>query len=192
MPAPSCRWLPLAAALLVQPAAALDLAGLRLADDARVAGHAMSLHSAGVARRALVVELYVASLYLPPQAQAADFQPREPRRLAITLLRELPAPALGELASDVPERVGGESGQRLQAWLARALAQLARRRPQLQRGDTLHLDWSPGEGAIVLLNGQRLLEPQADPQLFHALWQLWLGERPLDAALKTALLQTRR
>ena len=192
MPGHPLRWLLLAAALHVQPAAGLELAGVRLAEDAQVAGRPVSLHSAGVARRALLVELYVATVYLTPQAAPAEFQAREPRRLSITLLRELPAQALDELAGEVPARIPGDAGARLQAWLQRVLAQLARQRPLLQRGDTLSLDWSPREGALVLLNGQRLLDPQADPALFQALWQLWLGERPLDAALKTALLQARR
>lgn len=57
----------------------------------------------------------------------------------------------------------------------------------VKQGDCYHLDYQPGQGTRLLLNGQTLV--QITTPGFKALYfGIWLGERPLAQGLKRDLL----
>jgi hypothetical protein len=49
-------------------------------------------------------------------------------------------------------------------------------------------DWIPGSGTLVTLNGKKVADPIPDAAFYGALLRIWLGEKPVDAKLKTAML----
>ncbi len=59
---------------------------------------------------------------------------------------------------------------------------------ELKQGDVLNLDWLPGSGMVVLLNGKKILEPIADQAFYNAVLRIWLGAKPVDDKLKRQLL----
>ncbi|MFT3954689.1 MAG: chalcone isomerase family protein [Piscinibacter sp.] len=190
------HWTRLALALaLYAPAAAMaaDLAGVRLTDTAPVGGRLLRLSGAAVATRALVLRLYVIALYLPEARAAAPADPLNsdgPRRLVITLLRDVCGQDFIEVVQKAADSRGPQR-ERFADYAARLGAALSRRDCALRRGDTLAFDWLPGHGAVPRLNGAPLLEPEPDAGIYAALLRIWLGDEPVDAALKADLLGAR-
>jgi hypothetical protein len=52
----------------------------------------------------------------------------------------------------------------------------------------LHIDWIPGTGTVCELNGKKLGETVPDVAFYNAILRIWLGDKPVDRSLKTALL----
>ena len=60
--------------------------------------------------------------------------------------------------------------------------------PEIHKRDQLTLDWVPGSGTVVRINGKRLAANLPNPSFYRALLKLWLGEHPADPLLKPLLL----
>ena len=81
------------------PAAqAREIAGHHLPEQVSVAGVPLHLNGAGVRYKA-VFQVYAAALYLPRKSSAVDdaLSTQSPKRLTITMLREIDAAELGKL-----------------------------------------------------------------------------------------------
>ena len=59
---------------------------------------------------------------------------------------------------------------------------------ELKKGDVLFVDWIPGSGTTLTLNGKLLMEPDPDVGFYNALLRIWLGEKPADSSLRKAML----
>ena len=60
---------------------------------------------------------------------------------------------------------------------------------RLLAGDSVTVDYTPGTGTTVLINGKpEGGAPIKEPEFFNALLKIWLGDRPADHVLKDALL----
>ena len=57
-----------------------------------------------------------------------------------------------------------------------------------KKGDIVALDYLPEAGAQVVVNGRVVGRPVPDRNLYRALLRIWLGDAPVDAKLKRALL----
>ncbi len=57
-----------------------------------------------------------------------------------------------------------------------------------KEGDVIALDWLPGSGTRVLLNGETKGTPIAGEDFYRALLRIWLGDDPVSGSLKKALL----
>lgn len=68
------------------------------------------------------------------------------------------------------------------------LAEIFAEKKRLAKGETFSVDFLPGQGTQVLVNGKPMGAPIAEPEFFNALMSIWLGPSPADAALKAALL----
>ena len=55
-------------------------------------------------------------------------------------------------------------------------------------GDNFSVDYVPGVGTTVLVNGKAQGEPVREVEFFNALLTIWLGPNPADDALKAAPL----
>ena len=73
------------------------------------------------------------------------------------------------------------------------LSEVFASRKQLNSGDTFSVDYVPGIGSTLLVNGKTAMpEPIKEPEFFSALLRIWLGDKPADDALKDALLGVKR
>jgi hypothetical protein len=55
-------------------------------------------------------------------------------------------------------------------------------------GENFSVDYVPGVGTTVLVNGKASGDVVQEPEFFNALLRIWLGPSPADAQLKDALL----
>ncbi len=171
---------------LAQP---VELAGVRHPASVSVAGKPLLLNGAGV-RYKYVVKVYTAALYLGQRAATPEavMAAPGPRRLQVTMLRSIDANELGRLFSrglqdNAPRE---DMGRLIQGTLRMADVFSANKR--LGPGDHFSVDWIPGQGTLILVNGHAQGEPIKEPEFYNALLRIWLGSKPADWMLKDALL----
>jgi hypothetical protein len=63
--------------------------------------------------------------------------------------------------------------------------------PGLKKGDTFGVDYLPGKGTSITVNGKAVTETLPEEEFINAMLKIWLGDKPADSALKPALLGAR-
>ena len=175
---------------MLAPASAAEIEGVRLADSVRLGegGPELVLNGAGVRTR-VVFKVYVGALYLQRKAGDAKAVLSDPgaKRVAMHLLRDLSA---DQLFSALNEGLrNNHTADELAKFDAQVkqLEGIFRAVKAAKSGDTILLDYAPGAGTRVTVNGEsRGVVPGDD--FNRALLRVWLGEQPADAALKKAML----
>lgn len=165
------------------------VSGVKFEPAATLAGTRLVLNGAGL-RYKLIFPLYAMGLYLPKKtgsAQEAIDMPG-PKRATLTLLRELSIAEFGRMVSrGVQQQATKEDFIKIVPDVAR-VGELASRYDRALPGDVLTLDWVPGTGMVASFRGAIQGEPFTRPEFFRTLLKIWLGEPPVDAKLKLALL----
>jgi hypothetical protein len=175
--------------MLAIPAQAVDVAGVNYPNQITVAGKPLVLNGAGIRFR-FVVKVYTAGLYLPAKADTPEkvLEMAGPKRLHIQMLREIDGNTLGKLFTR------GMEDNSTRAEFAKAipgtlrLSELFVAKKKLAAGENFSVEWIPGVGTNILVNGQPQGEPIKEPEFFQSMMRIWLGNKPADELLKSALL----
>lgn len=181
----------LALCSLTAPAAAQDTetSGVKFPQAISLQGTPLQLNGAGTRFKA-VFKVYAAGLYLPQKADTADavLASNGPKRLHITMLRDIDANELGKLFTrGVEDNAPKAEFSRLVPGLIR-MSEVFSAHKKLVAGDTFTIDWVPGQGTVISVKGAAQGQPFKEPEFFQALMRIWLGNNPADALLKDALL----
>lgn len=184
-------------AALCMPAAAqptgAEPAGVRYVGSLSLAGSNLLLNGAGVRYR-FVIQVYTAGLYLTARAETPEavLAAPGPKRLAVTMLREIDANELGRLFTrGMQDNAAKEEFSKSIPGTLK-LADIFSARKKLLKGDNFSVDYVPGVGTTIVINGKAAGEPITEPEFFKALLRIWLGPNPADDALKEALLGRER
>ena len=149
----------------------------------------VQLNGAGVRYKA-VFKVYTAGLYLEKKASTPQevASQRGPKRLSITMLREIDSTELGKLFSrGMEDNMDRAAFSRIVPGVLR-MSQIFSDHKKLQAGDQFMIDWIPGTGTVITVKGKVQGEPFKEPEFFNALLGIWLGNLPADFKLKDALL----
>lgn len=149
----------------------------------------VQLNGAGVRYKA-VFKVYTAGLYLEKKASTPQevASVRGPKRLSITMLREIDSTELGKLFSrGMEDNMDRAAFSRIVPGVLR-MSQIFSDHKKLQAGDQFMIDWIPGTGTVITVKGKVQGEPFKEPEFFNALMGIWLGNLPADFKLKDALL----
>lgn len=167
-------------------AGAADVGGVTLDDKANVGGQELVLNGAGIRTRA-IFKVYVGSLYLPAKANStAAALSKGPRRVQLNLLRALSADQL------VDALVDGLKDNNAEAELAAVKAQVnqmvatMKAFKDVKEKDVVTLDYANG-ATVIGFNGQPKATIPGDA-FNAALSKVWLGDKPVQADLKKAML----
>ena len=175
-----------AAALLSGALSAADIGGVRVDDKASVGGQELVLNGAGV-RKKVVFHVYVASLYLPQKAtDPAGVLAKGPRRIRLDMLRTLSADALIEALNEGLEANNSAAEMAAIKPGNAQLASIMKTFGQVKEKDVVTLDFYDG-ATQVGLNGE-VKGAVAGEAFNQALTRIWLGDKPVQADLKKALL----
>lgn len=184
---------PLLLSSLTLPASAqqgaVELSGVTYPPTVRLAGTPLQLNGAGIRFR-FVVRVYTAGLYLSGRAAtpAEVLSAAGPKRLHVVMLRDIDATELGKLfTKGMQENSSREDFSKSIPGTLR-MADIFSAKKRLGAGESFSVDWVPGQGTTVLVNGRSQGEPIREPEFFNALMRIWLGPNPADAQLKDALL----
>lgn len=170
-------------------AAPLDLHGVLLDDSADVRGTRLPLNGAGTRYKG-PFKVYVAGLYLAQKgATLADVTTQPgPKRLSITMLRDIDAAELGKLLTrGMEDNADKNNLSQLIPGLMR-MSQIFSDQKKMAAGDNFMIEWLPGTGSVITVRGKTQGEAFKEPEFFNALMSIWLGPVPADFKLKDALL----
>lgn len=175
--------------LLAQAQAPVTLAGVRYEPRLTVANTPLELNGAGI-RYKFVIKVYTAGLYLATKAGTPEevLNAPGPKRLHVVMLRDIDGNELGKLFTR------GMQDNSTRAEFAQSIAGTLRmseifvQKKRLAAGEHFSVDWVPGVGTTVLVNGKPQGDPIKEAEFFRALLRIWLGNSPADAQLKDALL----
>lgn len=170
-------------------AAPVELAGVKLEDSVNVHGSQLQLNGAGIRYKA-VFKVYTAGLYLTKKAGTPDevLAAPGPKRLSITMVRDIDAAELGKLMTrGMEDNMGKSAMSKLIPGLMR-MSQIFSDQKKMVAGDNFTIDWVPGAGTVITVKGRVQGEPFKEPEFFKALMMIWLGSVPADFKLKDALL----
>jgi Chalcone isomerase-like len=174
------------------PVAAAEIEGVKLADKVRVGasegGPELLLNGVGVRTR-LVFKVYVGALYLQQKRSTSEavLDDAGPKRVLLHMLRDVTADQLFSALND------GLKGNHTADQLAKLEAQtqafeaIFKKLQQAKTGDVILLDFVPGTGMRVTVNGD-VKGAIAGAEFYTALLRVWLGEKPAEASLKKAML----
>jgi hypothetical protein len=187
----SKTWL-IAAAGLIAAGGALaqvDVAGVRFEESTELKGGKAQLNGAGIRYKA-IFKVYAAGLYLTRKATTTEqvLAAPGPKRMTITMLRDIDSSELGKLFSrGMEDNMDKASFSRLVPGVLR-MSQIFSDNKKLNAGDSFAIDWVPGTGTVITLKGVQQGEAFKEPEFYSALLRIWLGPNPADWKLKEALL----
>ncbi|MBK7663120.1 MAG: chalcone isomerase family protein [Candidatus Methylophosphatis roskildensis] len=185
------RLLAIAACLIAAPAfAAAEVAGVKFEDTEQVAGQATVLNGAGLRTR-LFFQVYAMGLYLPKKeaSAAAAIGASGAKRVHIVTLRDLTAEQFAEaLVKGFAENHDAAEMAKLQARLDEFKSTLLSI-GAAKKGTQISIDFVPGSGTRLLVGGNQKGKDIAGEDFYAGLLRIWLGSKPVDADLKSALFK---
>lgn len=170
-------------------AATVEVAGVKLDDSLELRGTKLQLNGVGVRYKA-VFKVYAAGLYLSKKAGTPEevYAAPGPKRMSITMLRDIDSAELGKLFSrGMEDNMDKTAFSKVVPGVVR-MSQLFTDCKKLNAGDNFTIDWVPGTGTIITVKCSPQIEPFKEPEFFNALMRIWLGPNPADWKLKDALL----
>ena len=166
----------------------VELSGIKFDSPIELRGTKLELNGAGI-RYKVVVKVYAAGLYLTKKASTLEevLAAPGPKRMAITVLRDVDSAELGKLFTrGVEDNTPRSEMSKLVPGLIR-MGQIFSDHKKLLTGENFLIEWIPGTGTVITIKG-KAQEPFKEPEFFGALMRIWLGPNPGDWKLKDALL----
>ncbi|MES2363180.1 MAG: chalcone isomerase family protein [Pseudomonadota bacterium] len=167
----------------------VEVSGIKLDDPVDVRGSKLQLNGAGIRYKA-VFKVYVAGLYLGKKISTPEelYAAPGPRRMSITLVREIDSNELGKaFTKGFEENTPKGEMSKLIPGLIR-MGQIFADQKKLLPGENFTIDWIPGTGTVITVKGKPQGEPFKEPEFYNALMRIWFGPSPADWKLKDQLL----
>lgn len=166
---------------------ARTIEGVELAETVTARdGTPLQLHGAGV-RDKFFFDIYVGALYLPSTGQALDtiMDSDQPARIEMHFLYD--EVEAEKLESAWREGFAGNNGREVLDTIEPQLERFVDLFPSAVEGDVFIMEFLPGQGTAVAINGERAGTIEGNV-FFNALLGVFLGPKPADGGLKRGML----
>ncbi|MDX1252159.1 MAG: chalcone isomerase family protein [Gammaproteobacteria bacterium] len=169
-------------------ASALDISGVKLDERISVDGTELVLNGAGTRKKFGLLDVYVAALYLTSRAKTAEavINQAKPRRLLLVMRRTVDSKSMLDALHDA---INDNTNDAQRAAIGPGMAKLDAifLRIQPRENDRIVLDFGMDGGVRVAHNDQ-VKDTLPGPDIGPTLLKVWIGEKPVQANLKAALL----
>lgn len=167
---------------------AAEVSGIKVDDKATVGGQELVLNGAGMRTR-LFIKVYVGALYVPQKTN--DVQGvvgrNQPRRMTLAVQRDIGADQLLEaLRAGLAENNSQADLDAIKPQVAQ-FATIFKLVGEAKAGQMIVIDYTPAEGTRIALDGA-VKGTIAGEAFNKALFNTWLGDKPVQESLKKALL----
>jgi long-chain acyl-CoA synthetase len=168
------------------PALALEVGGVKLDDKVAVGGADLVLNGAGIRTR-VVFKVYVGSLYLPAKSsELAGVLAKGPRRIQMNILRNLTADQLIDALNEGLRENNTEAEMAAVKPQQDQLTAIMKAFGEAKEGNVVTLDFVDGATVVGFNGAARGTIP--GEAFNRALTKIWLGDKPVQADLKRAML----
>ena len=167
----------------------IKVEGVTFPGSADVAGQTLELNGVGL-RAVAWLKGYAAGLYLASRALTPRQVVAAPgaKRLQLRMLQDV---EIEEFVKAFDKGVARNTPPGEMPALAARVARfdaLLRAMVKVKKRDVVDLDWLPGRGLQLSLNGTPRGAPIPGEDLYSALLRIFVGERPADPEMKIGLL----
>ena len=169
-------------------ASALEVAGVKPADSVTIGNRVLVLNGAGLRTR-FFFKVYVAALYLPARQTGANMiiAADDPYRIALYMLRDLGEQRFLDAFIEAIDANHTKAEMEMLHDQIMQMTDIFQRVKDVHSGDVITMDYSPGKGTRIAVNGVEY--GTVSGEMFHrALLKIWLGTHPVQGDLKAALL----
>lgn len=168
------------------------IGGVSFGGAAEVGGQQLRLNGVGL-RASPAIKGFACGLYLAQQASSTEQALRVPgaKRLRLRMMIEVPTELFVRAVRKYVARNVGEAQLRALADRLGTFDASLRTVGKVSDGDVIDLDYLPGAGLVLAINGKPRSAPIPGEDLYGALMLIFLGERPVDARIKAGLLGAR-
>lgn len=169
-------------------ASAVELDGAKFEDKAKVGGSELVLNGAGI-RSAVFWDVYAAGLYLGEKKHTAEavLGDAGAKRIELYVMKDNDADHfVDSLRKGIAKNYDAQQAAAFEARLAE-LGKMFGDIDEFEEDDVLNLDWVPGQGTLVSLNGKELGKIDG-ADFYTALLSIWIGKEPAKDKLKKELL----
>jgi len=156
---------------------------------AAVGGTPLQLNGVGL-RAALIYKVYLAGLYLPAKAESGAAVLAQPgaKRVQVRMLMDGPSDEFAKaFTGGIAKRTPVDQLAAMQDRVA-AFDRTLRSVGNVRKGDVVDLDYVPGAGLTMAVNGKPYGAPVPGADLYAALLRIFVGDRPVDAKMKAGML----
>jgi hypothetical protein len=172
---------------------ALEVAGVKVPEKAQAGEQSLVLNGAGSRFMAGVIDVYVIALYMPENKHTVAEILAEERSKNVTIwfLTPLGVKVTSEQLLDathklMSENMGAEELKKLDSgW--KKFSSFFDNIKEFKKEDQLSLEYQPGNGILVNMNGKELGRV-AGAEFMRAFLLVWLGPQPAQDDLKGKLL----
>ncbi len=173
----------------VATAASVDIAGINVDDSVAIYNNTLRLNGAGLAGGAKTPH-YVVNVYARAPFSNLDelLKTPGPKRLVVTAVRDLDTGGIVKLFTrgvndaatkgDIAKLVPGLGN----------LENIFRANKVIRKGEVMTMDWVPITGLVIYIGGKVQGAPFKEPEFFRGAMSIWMGDAPMDAPLRDALL----
>lgn len=171
------------------PAHAAELQGQRYADRITLAGQSLQLNGLGM-RAVAWIKGYVAGLYVPQKSHDATvlLESAGAKRIALRMLREADTEVfVAALHAGLEKNHDAAQMQQFEGRMA-AFDESIRAIGAVKPGDAVNLDFVPGQGLLMSINGQPRGRPIPGEDFYRAVMKIFIGDNPVDKRMKQGLL----
>jgi hypothetical protein len=172
--------------------AAIELEGVPVKESIVMDGTALTLNGAAMLKRGYF-KTNVTAIYLTEPRHTMDgiFKLRGPKRIELTILRDLTGPMLSRyFVSDFKQSATEAEFKQLIGEVGR-LGGLYATINKINKGDVVRLDWHPGVGITGSINGKPIVdtnEAMNSELMFHIFLRMYMATPGSDPDYRQALL----
>jgi hypothetical protein len=168
------------------PVLAAEVGGVKLQDKVSVGGQELVLNGAGIRTKA-IFKVYVGSLYVPAKAgDVAAVLAKGPRRIQMNLLRNLSADDLVNALVDGLKDANTEQDAAAVKAQTDQMVAIMKAFGEVKDGNVVTLDFVDG-ATLIGFNGAAKGTIAGEP-FNRALTRIWVGDKPVQADLRKAML----
>ncbi|MBI3935581.1 MAG: chalcone isomerase family protein [Betaproteobacteria bacterium] len=178
--------------IALAPVHALEIEGVKLEDKITLGPHntELVLNGAGVRTKLMFAKVYVGGLYLThktTETEAVLANPGPKRVVMHFLAEEVTAPELIQSMNDALAANHIPAALALLEGRIRRMNRMMSRIGVIRKGGVVHLDYIPGTGTRVTVNGEeKITIPGED--FYRAMLRVWIGAKPVDGKLRNSML----
>jgi Chalcone isomerase-like len=174
--------------LLSWNANALEVAGVKLPDSVSLSNQNLLRNGAGI-RTKWFFKVYVAALYLPKKltSDSEIIADENPQRIALHMLRDLGEKKFLHAFIEAIEANHTKVEMAMLDDQIKQMTDIFHLVQDVKSGDVIDLDYLPGIGTLISLNG--VTYGTIAGEMFHrAILKIWLGKNPVQDDLKKGML----
>jgi hypothetical protein len=174
--------------LLSWNVSAKEVAGVKLADTVQVGDATLQLNGAGT-RTKVIIDVYVGALYVGKKTSSAAevLADAGPKRVALHMLYGMGSSTLREAFRKAIEANHSEAQLMVLGPSLKKFYAIFDALPGVSEGNVILLDYLPGVGTKVTVNGVEKGVVEG-VEVNRAVLRIWLGEDPVEKSLKKAML----